>query len=56
MTTSPRVQIIEQVSAFLICDIVLEDASRAAAVQLSTVAKYHKGFGPTSDPSSLDLI
>jgi hypothetical protein len=35
---------------------VLEDASRAAAIQLPTVAKYHKGFGPASDPSSLDLI
>jgi hypothetical protein len=56
MTTSPRVQIIEQVSTFLICDTALEDASRAAAIQLPVVAKYHKGLGLASDPSSLDLI
>jgi hypothetical protein len=56
MTTSPRVWIIEQVSAVLICDTALEDASRATTIQLSTVAKYHKGFGPASDPSSLDFI
>jgi hypothetical protein len=56
MTTSPRVQIIEQVFALLICDTVLEDANRVAAIQLPAVAKYHKGLGPMSDPSSLDLI
>jgi hypothetical protein len=56
MTASPRVQIIEQVSAFLIRDAVLEDAGRATAVQLPTVANNHKGFGPVGDPSSLGLI
>jgi hypothetical protein len=25
-------------------------------IQLPAVAKYHKGFGPVSDLSSLDLI
>jgi hypothetical protein len=25
-------------------------------VQFPTIAKDHKGFGPTGDPSSLDLI
>jgi hypothetical protein len=33
----------------------LEDARRAAAIQLFVVAKYHKGLGPASDPSSLGL-
>jgi hypothetical protein len=56
MTASPRVQIVEQGSAFLICDAALEDAGRAAAVQLPTVANDHKGFGPAIDPSSLGLI
>jgi hypothetical protein len=34
----------------------LEDASRAAVIQLPTVANDYKGFGPASDPSSLGLI
>jgi hypothetical protein len=56
VTASPRMQIAEQVPALLICDTALEDASRAAVVQLPTVANDHKGFGPVSDPSSLGLI
>jgi hypothetical protein len=56
VAASPQVQIIEQVSAFLICDATLEDASRAAVVQLPVVTNDHKGFGPASDPSSLGLI
>jgi hypothetical protein len=56
MTTSPQVWIIEEVHAFLICDTALEDARRATVIQLLVVTKYHKGLGPTSDPSSLGLI
>jgi hypothetical protein len=56
VTASPRVQVAEQVSAFLVCDAALEHASRAAAVQLPTVVNDHKGFGPASYPSSLGLI
>jgi hypothetical protein len=34
----------------------LLDARRAVSIKVFVVAKYHKGLGPESDPSSLGLI
>jgi len=54
VTTGPRVDIIEDHSAFFWCDAFLADSSDTLSVKLSS--HHSKGFGSTDDLTSLFFI